>query len=137
MEIELDLILNTTTDQLKSFCEKHSHKSIDLYRDNQIDRILGIETNEKIMDYTFHGVTYGSMDDNNDFDVNLARVAFVIERININEKKSKAFIRILNTYYGKEVKSLIKEGIPMKIIPIIDNTGHIHKLNITYGNKML
>lgn len=135
MEIELDLILNTSVEQFKSFCERQNGiKSISLYRDNQIDRIFGNEITEKI-DYIFKNnvrVIYGTFQSNpEDFDIHLQKVAFTVRRISIDESP-KVRINVLNTQFGKEVKELIEDGIPMKIVPVIDNTGHIHKLNITW-----
>ena len=125
MEIELDLIINTSINQFKSFCERQNGiKSISLYRDSQIDRIFGNEIAEKIDFYFKNDVVYGCLDnDANNFDISFQNVAFVLKGINIDGENSKALVGILNTATGKKVKSLIKDKIPMQIVSVVDNTG--------------
>ena len=134
MEIELDLVLNTTIDQFKSYCENmRGQKSIALYRDNQIDRIFENKITEEV-EYIFKNdiqVVYGCYGKSNEY-ISLSQVAFTLNEININDKNPKASVRILNTYHGKIVKGLIKDGIPMQITPIIDTEGNIYKFNITW-----
>lgn len=76
------------------------------------------------------GVIYGEFGHNDSMDTSLSRVSHTISNIWFEDNKLMGKIKLLNTYYGKEAKSFIEDGIPLVARPrsagTVDDQGYVH-----------
>ena len=70
------------------------------------------ELNERI---TNMGVVYGEFDHPDVFDTSLSRASHIITKANFVKESNRVEgeIKLLNTYWGKEAKSLVDDGCPV------------------------
>ncbi len=70
------------------------------------------ELNERIQNM---GVVYGEFDHPDVFDTSLSRASHIIRKANFVKESNRVEgeIKLLNTYWGKEAKSLVDDGCPV------------------------
>ena len=61
------------------------------------------------------GIIYGEFDHPDVFDTSLARISHTVESLTFNKSKNvvEGTIRLLNTHYGREAKSLVDDDCPI------------------------
>ena len=69
----------------------------------------------KMMEKKEWGVIYGEYDHPDVFDVSMKCVSHTVENAVFNKEKNRidGEIRLLNTHYGKDAKSLVDDGLPL------------------------
>jgi hypothetical protein len=76
------------------------------------------------------GVIYGEFGHPDTADTSLSRVSHIIKNIWFEGNKLMGEIELLNTYYGKEAKSYIDDGITLVARPrsagTVDEQGYVH-----------
>jgi hypothetical protein len=76
------------------------------------------------------GVVYGELDHPQIFDTSLSRVSHTISNIWFDGNQLKGEIKLLDTYYGKVLQSLIKDNLEFSVRPrsigTIDKNGYVH-----------
>lgn len=82
------------------------------------------------------GVIYGEFDTPDGLDISLSRVSHVIEDVWFDQNKLMGKVRILNTFYGKEVRELIDDGIAIVVRPrsadTVDSNGYVIEKLFTF-----
>ena len=78
------------------------------------------------------GVRYGEFDHPDSFDTSLSKVSHTIENIWFSETSNNLMgeIKILDTHWGKQLKSLINSGVEFSVRPrsagFVDPNGYVH-----------
>jgi hypothetical protein len=70
---------------------------------------------ERMMEKKQWGVIYGEYDHPDVFDVSMKFISHTVENAFYNKEKNRVDgeIRLLNTHYGKDAKSLVDDGLPL------------------------
>ncbi len=86
---------------------------------------------ERMMEKKQWGVIYGEYDHPDVFDVSMKFVSHTVENAFYNKEKNRidGEIRLLNTHYGKDAKSLVDDGLPLfvssRAAGITESTGKV------------
>lgn len=143
MEVELDIIIDKKDiEHLKTFCEKAMKGRIsDLeWREYQLNALFDNTQTLKMDGHREHGynsITYiftsrmllGCMEDVS-FETHLGRVTHVTSKIHIENSKAKATVRVLDTHQGKILRTILEDGIDIRIIPRWLPNKQIYRLDI-------